>query len=180
MGLREDAIKAYQEKKATAEAKQVTERQERIDKRVQRAMKEICAAFALTECPPLVITHHDTSYWPEMAFEVEGILFDYDLNNDCLRVKVSCPKCDGEWMRRFHVRVDGDGVRDLSWLGNELAMPTDPDRHACPVDQPPPPPNIPPPPPQTVAYRHGGVEHNLLDSIREYVNDAIEQEREGR
>jgi len=180
MGLREDAIKAYKDKKEANEAKQAAEKREYVERRITRVKEAICAAFALGECPPLAITHNDTSYWPEVVFEVEGIVFDYDLGGDWLRVKVSCPKCEGEWMRQFRVSVDRNGVRDLSWLGNELSMPADSDRHFCPADQPPPAPRPKSIPPQTVTYRIDSVEHTLLDSIREYVNDAIEQEREGR
>lgn len=181
MSLRDEAIMAYEAKRAAAEKKADDEKREHIARYMRDAHAEILKAFALVELPHIVVTYNETSYWPEMAFEIDGIMFNYDLDNSRFQVKVSCPKCGGEWMRRFKVPVDSDGIRDLSWLGNELSMPTDPGRHACPADQPPPAPRPdPPPPPQTVTYRRGGVEHSLLDAIREYVVDAIEQEREGR
>jgi hypothetical protein len=176
MGLREEAIKAYQDKNAASEAKAAAEKQERLDKRVMQAQEDISKAFALPNPPHLVITRNDTSYWPEVAFEVEGIAFDYDLDNRYLRTIISCPKCNGEWRRRFDVRVSAAGVRDLSWLGNELSL----SWHNCPADQPPPAPRPEYVPPKTVEYRVDSPECRLLDSIREYVNDAIEQEREGR
>jgi hypothetical protein len=176
MGLREDAIRAYQEKVAASEAKAAAEKQERLDKRVMQAQAGICKAFNLPNPPHLVITHNDTSYWPEVEFEVEGIVFDYDLDSCYIRANVSCPKCNGEWLRRFEVRESAAGVRDLSWLGNELSL----SWHNCPADQPPPAPRPEYVPPKTVEYRVDSLEYRLLESIREYVNDAIEQEREGR
>jgi len=176
MGLREDAIKAHKDKHAVSEASAAAEKQDRIDRKIRQAQEKICKAFDLPNPPHLVITHNDISYWPEVAFEVQGILFDYDLDNGYLRVIMSCPKCGGEWRRRFDVRVDSNGVRDLSWLGNELSL----SWHDCPVDQPPPAPRPEYVPPKTVEYRFDSPEHRLLDAIREYVNDTIEQEREGR
>jgi hypothetical protein len=176
MGLREDAIKAYRDKQAASEAKAAAEKQERLDKRVMQAQADICKTFNLPNPPHLVIAHNDTSYWPDVSFEVEGILFGYDLDDCYLRANISCPKCNGEWLRRFDVRVSADGVRDLSWLGNELSL----SWHNCPADHPPPPPRPEYVPPQTVEYRIDSQEHRLLDSIREYAIGLIEQEREGR
>jgi hypothetical protein len=173
MGLREDAIKAYKDKEAASKASAAAEKQAQLDKRIRQAQENICKAFDLPNPPHPVITHNDASYWPEVAFEVQGILFDYDLDNCYPRVRVSCPKCNGEWLRRFDVRVDSNGVRDLTWLGNEFSLPW----HDCPTDHPPRPEDVPP---KTVEYRVDSVECRLLDSIREYVNNAIEQEREGR
>jgi hypothetical protein len=176
MSLREEAIKAYRDRKAAEEAREAAEKREYVERRITRAKEAICAAFALGECPPLIITHNDISYWPAVTFEVQGIVFDYDLDNCHLRVNVSCPKCSGEWLRRFCVRVDSNGVRDLAWLGEELSLLW----HDCPVDQPPPAPRPEYVPPKTVEYRFDSPEHRLLDAIREYMNDTIEQEREGR
>lgn len=174
MSLREDAIRAYQEKKAAKEAEQAESKRKSVEARIAVARERICKAFALAECPPLAITQSETEYWPKVAFEVEGIEFFYNLGNDRIEVKVACPKCSHEWHSTVRVEAVEDGALDLSDLGYELCAL---ERHDCPSDRPP---YVPSPPPQTVTYRHGGVEHNLLDSIREYVNDAIEQEREGR
>jgi len=84
-------------------------------------------------------------------------------------VKVACPKCGHDWYNVFSITTNSDGVRDLADLGYELCAL---DRHDCPEDKPP---RVPSPPPQTVTYCHGGVEHNLLDSIREYVDDRNEE-----
>jgi hypothetical protein len=175
LSLREEAIKRHFDKEIAKKAKEAAEKKEYIGRRIAYAKKEICTAFALNECPPLVITYNDTSYWPEMVFEVDGILFGYNLDTDWLLVKVSCPKCEGEWMRQFRMPVDGNGVRDLSWLGNELSMPADPDRHFCSVNQPATPPKPAPEPPKVVTYAIGSVEQRFLEALDELVFDAVDR-----
>lgn len=166
MSLREEAIKAYREKKVATEAKQVAEKKKGIDERLTTARERICKAFALTECPPLVVTQVG-EFWPEVAFEVEGIVFFYAITSGRIEVKMSCPKCGHEWHNV--VRTDESGVRDLSDLGFELCGL---ERHNCPKDKPP---YVPSPPPKTVEYRLDGTEHQLLEAIREYVDAAVEE-----
>ena len=157
---------------------QAEEKKRSVEARIVEAQAHICKVFGVTECPRLVVTQSSEEYWPKVEFAVEDMAFLYDLVRGHMSVKTTCPKCGYERSGAFRIDTDKDGVRDLSDLGYELSYPDD--RHDCPSDKPPHVPPVPPPPPQTVTYRHGGVEHNLLDSIREYVNDAIEQEREGR
>ena len=174
MSLREDAIRAYREKEKAKEVEQAESKRVSVARRIVVARENICKTFALDECPPLAVAQNMAEYWPKVTFKVDGIKFDYCIDNDWLRVEVSCPKCEGEWMRQFRVPVDRNGVRDLSDLGYELCAL---ERHDCPADKPS---YVPPPPPQTVTYRADSVEVRLLDSLREYVFDIVEQEREGR
>ena len=169
MSLREEAIRAYQEKVAAKEAEQAAEKRKTIVKRIHEAQEHICEVFALAECPPLAVTQNAAEYWPEAAFEIDGVAFRYNLPRGRMELKAACPKCGHEWYNTVRIETDKNGARDLTDLGYELCAL---ERHDCPSDKPP---YVPTPPPQTGTYRHGGVEHNLLDSIREYVDDRIEE-----
>ena len=173
MSLREDAIRAYREKKATREAKATAEKNEHVERRITYAKEAICAAFTLDECPYLAITYNDVSYWPKMEFEIDGIKFLYNLDSKNIELEVACQKCGQEWHNIVRFETKKDGIRDLTDLGYELCAL---ERHDCPADKPP---YAPPPPPRTVAYQVDSVEARLLDTIREYVFDIVEQEREG-
>jgi hypothetical protein len=174
MSLREDAIRAYekeQEKwRADAEARLAAKREEE-----RRKCIEICSK-AFGRDPDSVICDEDG-----IRFIIEDLTFrghsEGHLYGDSWRLDFGmCPSCESSIWSPYTFplwNISPEGA--LAKVGSILEDFERGSIHSCPrvlaVEGP-----ANPAPPRTVTYRHGGVEHNLLDSIREYIDDRIEEE----
>ena len=169
MGLREDAIRQYQDAEAVREAKAKKEREDAIARQVKNAKETVCRKFGLSECPEFTLTEQAGHFYPICSFEIDGVPFEYVLGNANLCVKVICPKCENSWLKSISVSTT-DGKTDLSDLGHELSK----EHGNCPADRPETPQPPPRPPVKTVEYAIGSYEQRLIEAIFEMVNDAVQ------
>jgi len=170
LGLREDAIKQYEDKRTESEAKDRKERENAIARQVARAKDNICKRFGLLSGPPeITLTESPGDYYPNCSFEIGGVQFEYILGNMNLCVKITCPKCESSWLKSVSVSTV-DGKTDLSDLGHELSK----KHYNCPADRsemPQPPPR---PPVKTVEYALNSVEVRILDTLNELISYAVQ------
>jgi hypothetical protein len=176
VSLQVEAIRQHHEKETARKAKAAADKKEHLDRSLEYARKYICEKFQLEKAPDFRLVNFSDRYWPDCFFEIDGIIFEYVLSGDSLRVEVICKKCQDTYMVPFVIPVS-DGVSDLSRLGEALLYMSD-DRHTCPVDQPPAPETPIPEPPKVVTYAIGSVEQRFLEALDELVFDAVDRHRE--
>lgn len=171
MGLREDAIKQYEDREAERKAKEQKERDSAIARQVSNAREAVCRKFGLLSGPPeFTLTENPSQYYPNCSFEIGGVPFEYILGNANLCVKVICPKCEHSWLKSISVSTV-DGKTDLSDLGHELSK----EHGNCPADRPETPQPPPRPPVKTVQYTIGCAEVRFLEALDELLFDAVER-----
>jgi len=177
MGLREEAIKAY-ERQRDAFRKESEDRLIEKREEYRKVIVEICNSAFGRDPDSIAIDENGN------RFTIEDLTFigpaDSGFYGDKWNIDLGVCRSCGEPIRYRYAFSLWNRSQEvvLASIGDILLDQANGILHICsPPDTGEP---APPKPPQIVTYRIDSVECRLLDSIREYVNDAIEQEREGR
>ncbi len=178
-GLKEKAIKAYQDDVTAEQARRIAEKKKTVEERLAVVREDICEAFGLETAPELTLIPKPTVYWPDCFFELEGLNFEYFLGNRTMTVDVICPKCNQDKWVGFGVpiRQTQEGLQpDLSQLGEALLWATDPERHVCPgpTSEAQPQPEPAPAPPARIVSKEERIGTAILEFLREEIDAGVE------